>query len=273
MIHNALTIGGSDPSGGAGIQADIKAFSANGVYAMSVITALTAQNTQGVAAIHTPPSDFFTQQLKAVFDDCLPSALKLGMLANSDVIEALVKALDKYDCEHKVLDPVMVSTSGHSLLEPDAISLLKEQLIPRMTLITPNLIEAAFLLEQAVPSSIEQMQTMAEALVKTYDVNVLLKGGHLDSQTSPDLLLTKTGEAHWFETKRIDTKNTHGTGCTLSAAIVAHLAKLPCGLSESDQLAKAVEAAKDYVSNAIGGADQLSVGRGNGPTHHFAKWW
>lgn len=267
MIHNVLTIGGSDPSGGAGIQADIKAFSANGVYAMSVITALTAQNTQGVSAIHTPPCEFLEQQLKAIFEDCPPTALKLGMLANKDAIKTLVKVLDQYDCLYKVLDPVMVSTSGHSLLEPGAITELKQNLIPRMTLMTPNLIEAAFLLERDMVSSIEDMQKTAEALVNEYGVNVLLKGGHLAGETSPDLLLTKACEPYWFETKRINSQNTHGTGCTLSAAIAANLAK------SAGDLPLSIQQAKKYVSSAIAGADQLAVGSGHGPTHHFVKWW
>lgn len=267
MIHNVLTIGGSDPSGGAGVQADIKAFSANGVYAMSVITALTAQNTQGVRAIHTPPSTFFYQQLCAVFDDCPPAALKIGMLSNAEVIETLVTALDQYHCEHIVLDPVMVSSTGDSLLEPEAIVQLKQALLPKVSLITPNLIEAAFLLEQNTIETLEEMPAMAQALVDQYGVNVLLKGGHLSGDTSPDLLLTLTGEQHWFKTQRVNTQNTHGTGCTLSAAIVAHLAQ------SSGDLVASINAAKAYVSAAIAGADLLDVGSGHGPTHHFASLW
>lgn len=267
MIKNVLTIGGSDASGGAGIQADLKTFSANGVYGMSVITALTAQNTTGVYSTHTPPVDFLQDQINRVFEDIPPAALKIGMLSNADVIRGVVNSLTQYHCPHIILDPVMVSSTGHNLLDPEAIETLRDTLLPMTTMTTPNLTEVAFLLNTSIPACREEMVAAAREL-KNYSRNhVLLKGGHLSDSVSPDLLLTADGEQYWFETSRIDTKNTHGTGCTLSAAIVSFLA------TNGGDVIDAVTKSKDFVTEAIKYSDLLNVGRGAGPTHHFANIW
>jgi len=262
MIRNVLSIAGSDPSGGAGIQADIKAISANGAYAMAVLTALTAQNTQGVSGVHLVPPAFVGEQIDAVFADIRVDAIKVGMIATAEIAEAVADALQKHPAVPVVLDPVMIAKGGAPLLADDAIATVREALLPLATLLTPNLPEAAHLLGLPMAETRDDMAAQARALRALGPGAVLLKGGHLEAAESPDVLVTSEGE-HWFEAPRTATKNTHGTGCTLSAALAAHIAQ---GLSLPD----AVTAAKAYVAGAIAQADALSVGTGHGPTHHFA---
>ncbi|HIF9530518.1 TPA: bifunctional hydroxymethylpyrimidine kinase/phosphomethylpyrimidine kinase [Photobacterium damselae] len=257
-----LTIAGSDSGGGAGIQADIKAISATGGYACSVITALTAQNTQGVHGIYSIPANFVAEQLDTVFQDLDVKAVKIGMLSDSNIISIIAHKLRQYQPKYLVVDPVMVATSGDLLLEHNAISTLKEQLLPLADVITPNLPEAAALLDCAQPKTEEDMEAMIEQLRQLGAHSVLLKGGHLDNTTNSTDLLILPHDVLRFTTPRIDTQNTHGTGCTLSAAIASYLAQ---GYS----LTKAVKAAKHYISNAIAHADELQIGSGHGPVHHF----
>lgn len=262
MIPNVLSIAGSDPSGGAGIQADIKAISANGAFAMAAITALTAQNTRGVSGIHLVPPAFVQAQIAAVFDDIAVDAVKIGMIANAEIAGAVADALEAHGGVHVVLDPVMIAKGGAQLLQPDAVKTLRERLLPRATILTPNLPEAAHLLGVTVASTREDMAAQGAALCALGARAVLMKGGHLGGDDSPDCLVTKQGVS-WFEGARTQTANTHGTGCTLSSALAAQLAR---GLTPIE----AVGAAKSYVATAIKGADDLSVGTGHGPTHHFA---
>ncbi|HIF9175946.1 TPA: bifunctional hydroxymethylpyrimidine kinase/phosphomethylpyrimidine kinase [Photobacterium damselae] len=257
-----LTIAGSDSGGGAGIQADIKAISATGGYACSVITALTAQNTQGVHGIYSIPANFVAEQLDAVFQDLDVKAVKIGMLSDSNIISIIAHKLRQYQPKYLVVDPVMVATSGDLLLEHNAISTLKEQLLPLADVITPNLPEAAALLDCAQSKTEEDMEAMIEQLRQLGAHSVLLKGGHLDNTTNSTDLLILPHDVLRFTTPRIDTQNTHGTGCTLSAAIASYLAQ---GYS----LTEAVKAAKHYISNAIAHADELQIGSGHGPVHHF----
>ncbi|MGX9458711.1 bifunctional hydroxymethylpyrimidine kinase/phosphomethylpyrimidine kinase [Photobacterium damselae subsp. damselae] len=257
-----LTIAGSDSGGGAGIQADIKAISATGGYACSVITALTAQNTQGVHGIYSIPANFVAEQLDAVFQDLDIKAVKIGMLSDSNIISIIAHKLRQYQPKYLVVDPVMVATSGDLLLEHNAISTLKEQLLPLADVITPNLPEAAALLDCAQPKTEEDMEAMIEQLRQLGAHSVLLKGGHLGNTTNSTDLLILPHDVLRFTTPRIDTQNTHGTGCTLSAAIASYLAQ---GYS----LTEAVKAAKHYISNAIVHADKLQIGSGHGPVHHF----
>ncbi len=264
MIPNILSIAGSDPSGGAGIQADIKSISANDGYAMAAITALTAQNTQGVQAVEMMTPSFVASQIAAIRDDIRIDAVKIGMLGNADIIGAVVAALDGLDAP-VVLDPVMVAKGGDRLLAAEAVEALRRHLIPRATLITPNLPEAADLLGVAEARTREGMLAQAEHLADLGARAVLLKGGHLNGDASPDLLL-HPGGAEWLEGKRVDSRNTHGTGCTLSAAIAA-------GLGAGMPLSEAVARGKSYVTGAIAAADMLEVGQGHGPTHHFHALW
>ncbi|HIP61631.1 MAG TPA: bifunctional hydroxymethylpyrimidine kinase/phosphomethylpyrimidine kinase [Sulfurovum sp.] len=265
MIHTALSIAGSDPSGGAGIQADLKTFSARGVYGMSVITALTAQNTQGVHGVHLVPSDFVANQIKTVLDDIRVDAIKIGMIANASIAIAVADVLQNYPDIPIVLDPVMIAKGGHSLLEDDAVSALKERLLPLADILTPNLPEAASLLGEKIATSRDEIEKQGKALLELGSKAVLMKGGHLSTNESPDLLVSSIG-AVWFEQDRIETKNTHGTGCTLSSAIAAALAK---GQSNED----AIKDAKSYLLGAISAADSLHIGSGHGPTHHFHSLW
>ena len=265
MTAIALTIAGSDSSGGAGIQADLKTFAALGVYGASVITALTAQNTQGVSAIHDVPADFIAAQIDAVFTDLDIAAVKIGMLSQVATIEVVAAGLDRYRAQNIVLDPVMVAASGDRLLASDAIEALRRLLIPRALLITPNLPEAAALLDTRAATDERAMEAQARALIKLGARTVLIKGGHAQGPESVDLLVGKS-KTERLAAKRIATRNTHGTGCTLSSAIAAGLAK---GLD----LIAAVEAAKAYVTAAIAGADRLAVGHGHGPLHHFHAYW
>lgn len=261
MIYNALSIAGSDPSGGAGIQADLKVFSAHNVYGMAAITALTAQNTTGVSAIHTPPPEFVAEQIRMVFSDVRVDAVKIGMIANAEIAKAVATTLIEVEAQHIVLDPVMIAKGGAPLLAEDAMDCLRDNLLPLADIITPNLPEAAALLGEAEAQTRENMTAQAKRLLTLGPRNIYLKGGHFTGAESPDLVLTAASEV-WLDAPRIDTKNTHGTGCSLSAAIAANRA---CGASETE----AAEAAKKYITNAIAAADQLEVGQGHGPVYHF----
>jgi hydroxymethylpyrimidine/phosphomethylpyrimidine kinase len=264
-IPIALTIAGSDSSGGAGIQADLKTFSALGVYGASVIVALTAQNTRGVSAIHGVPPAFVTQQMDAVFSDLDVAAVKIGMLASPDLIEAVVEGLIRHKARNIVLDPVMVAATGARLLEEDAIAVLRDRLMPLAALVTPNLPEAAALLDAPLAQDEQEMRVQAERL-RSYGASaVLVKGGHSSSAESVDVLVAK-GMSQRYAAARIETANTHGTGCTLSSAIAA-------GLARGESLGAAVDGAKAYVTAAIEASDRLSVGHGHGPVHHFHALW
>lgn len=262
----ALTIAGSDSGGGAGIQADLKTFSALGVYGASVITALTAQNTRAVTGIHAVPPNFVRQQMDAVFDDLEVGAVKIGMLGDDALIRTVREGLDHHKPDWIVLDPVMVAKSGDALLAREAVASLIEHLLPVVHVITPNLPEAETLLGgQVTIDTPDAMSDAAERLLALGPKAVLLKGGHLQGQDAADYLLTTDGGI-WLPGRRFETKNTHGTGCTLSSAIAAGLAK---GLEP----AEAVKAAKAYISNAIASADSLTVGTGHGPVHHYHAFW
>jgi hydroxymethylpyrimidine/phosphomethylpyrimidine kinase len=261
----AVTIAGSDSSGGAGIQADVKTFSALGVYGASVIAALTAQNTMSVAAVHTVPPDFVVAQMDAVLSDLAVGAVKVGMLGDADVIAAVAAALDRHRQTKVVLDPVMAASSGRRLLSPDALDTLRKALVPRALVITPNLPEAAALLDAEEATDEPGMLRQAERLMALGANAVLMKGGHASGAESTDVLVTAAVSMR-ISGERIATRNTHGTGCTLSAAIAAGLAK---GL----RLPEAVREAKAYTTAAIAAADRLAVGNGPGPLHHFYRWW
>ena len=264
-IPIALTIAGSDSSGGAGIQADLKAFSACGVYGASVITALTAQNTRGVTGIHKVPADFITAQFDAVFDDLDIAAVKIGMVSEEDAIAAIVAGLKRRRPAHVVFDPVMVATTGARLLRPEAIDALRRDLIPQALLITPNLLEAAALLDDDVAVTAQAIEDQGRRLLALGCANVLIKGGHGSGPESTDYLIS-ADSVITLPAPRVPTKNTHGTGCSLSSAITAYLAK-------GRDLEAAVRAGKSYISAAIAAADQLNVGHGHGPVHHFHQWY
>jgi hydroxymethylpyrimidine/phosphomethylpyrimidine kinase len=260
----ALSIAGSDPSGGAGIQADLKTFSALGVYGAALPVALTAQNTMGVTGVHPVPPDFVAAGLKALFDDLAIDAVKIGMLPGAEVMEVVRADLARHpDCP-VVLDPVMVATSGDRLLPADAMQALRT-LFPLASVITPNLPEAAALLDAPIAASEDEMLDQARRLLALGPRAVLVKGGHRGGAEAVDLLVGAEGTRR-FAAPRIDTANTHGTGCTLSSAIAA-------GLARGLPLVEAVAAAKAYVSAAIAAADSLKVGHGHGPVHHFYAWW
>ena len=256
-MKTALTIAGSDCSGGAGIQADMKTMTMNGVYAMSAITALTAQNTTGVSAIQESTPDFLKQQIDAVFEDIYPDAVKIGMVASSELIRVIADRLRYYDAKNVVIDPVMVATSGSALMKNDAVQTLIEELLPLAILVTPNIPEAQVLSDLTIETK-ENMVTAAKQIGNNYHCAVLLKGGH--SINDANDLLYANGELVWFEGKRIDNPNTHGTGCTLSSAIASNLAK---GFT----LAESVQRAKDYISGAL--AAMLDLGKGSGPMNHL----
>jgi hydroxymethylpyrimidine/phosphomethylpyrimidine kinase len=265
MTAIALTIAGSDSSGGAGIQADLKTFAALGVYGASAITALTAQNTQGVEAVLVVPPDFVARQIKVVARDLNIGAVKIAMLATGEIIEAVAGALETLPGVPVVLDPVMVAASGDVLLDEDAIDTLRTVLLPRATLVTPNLPEAAKLLGEAEAKDERAMSEQAIALRRLGAKAVLIKGGHAQGDQAIDILVDDEGELR-LEAARVKTRNTHGTGCTLSSAVAAELAK---GAS----LREAAARAKAYVSAAVAAADQIEIGRGRGPVHHFHRWW
>lgn len=261
----ALTIAGSDSSGGAGIQADLKTFAALGVYGASVITALTAQNTQGVTGIHQVPADFVTGQIDAVFADLVIGAVKIGMVAELPVIGAIAAGLAKWRPMHIVLDPVMVATSGDRLLKSDAIEALRKNLIPLASLITPNLPEAAALLDERVATTESAIADQGKRLLAFGPRAVLIKGGHGQGAESTDYFVTGTGTVP-LSAPRVATKNTHGTGCSLSSAIAA-------GLAKGEDMQTAVRNGKTWISAAITAADRFTVGHGHGPIHHFHEFY
>jgi hydroxymethylpyrimidine/phosphomethylpyrimidine kinase len=260
----AVTIAGSDSGGGAGIQADLKTFSALGVYGASVIAALTAQNTKGVAAIHEVPADFITAQMDAVFSDLNVDAVKIGMLGSAAAIDAVARGLERHRQHNVVLDPVMIASSGEKLLRDDAVDALRK-LIARARVLTPNLPEAAALLDAPLARDEDEMREQAQKLLALGADAVLIKGGHGSGPESVDLLV-EADTCTRFAAPRIETRNTHGTGCTLSSAIAA-------GLAKKLLLVDAVSDGKAYVSSAIAAADRLGVGSGSGPVHHFSEWW
>lgn len=255
-MKTALTIAGSDSSGGAGIQADIKTMTMNGVYAMSAITALTAQNTMGVAAISEVTPQFLTQQIDAVFEDIYPDAIKIGMVSSSELIEVIAQRLEFYGAKNIVTDPVMVSTSGSELMKSDATDTLIKKLLPLSTLITPNIPEAQVLTGIVIKNK-EDMLVAAKAIGDNHGVAVLLKGGH--SISDADDLLYENGKYKWFKGERIENPNTHGTGCTLSSAIASNLAK-------GYTLEESIRRAKEYISGAL--KAMLDIGKGSGPMNH-----
>jgi hydroxymethylpyrimidine/phosphomethylpyrimidine kinase len=261
----ALTIAGSDSSGGAGIQADLKTFAALGVYGASVITALTAQNTLGVTGIHQVPADFVTAQIDAVFADLDVGAVKIGMVADLAVIDAIAAGLQRWSPRHVVLDPVMVATSGDRLLAEDAVEALRAKLVPRAAILTPNLPEAAALLNEPMASSEAAIESQGRRLLALGCPAVLIKGGHGQGSESIDYLVRESG-AIALATPRVATQNTHGTGCSLSSAIAA-------GLAKGEDLETAVRSAKAFISAAIAAADRFSVGHGHGPIHHFHRFY
>ena len=256
MIKKVLTIAGSDCSGGAGIQADIKTITAHKMYAMSVITALTAQNTLGVSGISEVSPEFVAAQLDSVFCDIFPDSVKIGMVSSAEIIDIIAKKLLEYKAKNIVLDPVMVSTSGSKLISDDAINTLKKSLIPIADIITPNVPEAEVLTGMQITSA-EDMETAARKISDFYGGAILIKGGHMVNDATD--LLYSNGGFEWFCAKKIDNPNTHGTGCTLSSAIACNLAK---GLSVADS----IKAAKDYLTGAI--AARLNLGSGSGPLEH-----
>ena len=255
-MKTALTIAGSDCSGGAGIQADLKTMTVNGVYAMSAITALTAQNTTGVAGILEVTPDFLKQQIDMIFDDIRPDAVKIGMVSSSALIRVIAERLRFYHAENIVVDPVMVATSGSALMKNDAVETLIDQLLPLATLVTPNIPEAQVLSGMSIETE-EEMEAAARKIGDACHCAVLVKGGH-NINDANDLLYTD-GKLQWFYGKRIDNPNTHGTGCTLSSAIAAHLAK-------GYPLTQSVQKAKEYISGAL--AAMLDLGKGSGPMNH-----
>lgn len=259
-MKNVLTIAGSDSSGGAGIQADLKTFCALGTYGMSVITAVTAQNTLGVTGVEEISPRMVAAQIDAVFQDIRVDAVKIGMVSSVDIIKTIASKLREYKAKNIVVDSVMVSKSGHHLLRPEARDVLIEELLSLAHVVTPNLMEAEVLTSIEI-SSIEHMEQAARAIHSMGPANVLVKGGHLEGDEAVDILFDGKNFAY-YKSKRIDTKNTHGTGCTLSSAIAAYLAK-------GYQVKEAVKKAKDYITVAI--KHSIELGKGAGPTHHFYK--
>ena len=265
MTSIAVTIAGSDSGGGAGIQADLKTFSALGVYGASVITALTAQNTKEVSAIHNVPADFVKEQINSVFSDLEVNAVKIGMLSSAEIINVVSDGLIRWNQKLVVLDPVMVATSGDRLIESDAIKSIIDQLFPIAKIITPNLAEAATLLDETIAETEEEMIKQGHALISLGAQCVLMKGGHGNGTESVDLFIS-TKEVIRFSATRINTKNTHGTGCTLSSAITA-------GLSKGLPMEQAIQNAKTYITGALKSSNELKIGHGSGPVHHFYDQW
>ena len=256
MMKTALSIAGSDCSGGAGIQADLKTMTMNGVYAMSAITALTAQNTMGVTAIEEVKPEFLKKQIDAIFTDIRPDAVKIGMVSSGKLIEVIAERLNYYKAKNIVVDPVMIATSGASLMESDALLKLKQELLPIARVITPNIYEAEILSSMTIKDEVD-MISAAKYISESYNCSVLVKGGH--SINDANDLLYENGQIKWFYGKRINNSNTHGTGCTLSSAIAANLAK-------GYDLELAVQRAKEYISGAL--EDMLDLGSGSGPMNH-----
>ncbi|MDA5558589.1 bifunctional hydroxymethylpyrimidine kinase/phosphomethylpyrimidine kinase [Shimia sp. MMG029] len=265
MAHIALTIAGSDSGGGAGIQADLKAFSALGTFGASVLTAVTAQNTQAVTAVHAIPLDVVRAQIDAVLSDLAVNAIKIGMLATPEIIHTVTDAIKGFTGP-VVLDTVMIAKSGDTLLADEAVSTLREVLLPRATVITPNLPEAARLLDQKMAQNDQEMVAQGRALCALGAQAVLMKGGHASGDICRDFLITSEGVAAEFTAPRKHTRNTHGTGCTLSSSVAAGLAK---GLALQDAVAEA----HSYLQGAIAAADDLNIGHGHGPLHHFHRVW
>ena len=257
-MKSVLTIAGSDSSGGAGIQADIKTIAAHALFAQSVITALTAQNTTGVFCVHDVPPAFVTKQIDVVFDDIRPDAVKIGMVSSAEIVGAIAEALVRNSAVNIVVDPVMVATSGSELASSDAVVALREKLIPMATVITPNVPEAEALFGGGIAMREDQERAACE-IARATGVAVLVKGGHGENDAN-DVLARPNGEAVWFEGERIDNPNTHGTGCTLSSAIA-------CGLAEGLSLEDSIAQAKRYITGAL--AAQLDLGRGSGPLNHM----
>lgn len=262
---NALTIAGTDPSGGAGIQADLKTFSALGAYGTSVITALVAQNTRGVQSVYNIAPEFVAAQMDSVLSDVRIDSAKIGMLANAEIVQAVAERLRHYQPPFVVLDTVMLAKSGDPLLAPEAVAAIRQLLLPQVAIITPNLPEAAALLGCAPAENERQMREQGRALLALGCKAVLIKGGHLSEQESPDWLFSAEGERR-FTAPRVATRHTHGTGCTLSAALAALRPR-------HANWAEAVAAAKGYLQKALEQADTLEVGHGIGPVHHFHAWW
>jgi len=265
MIPNVVSIAGTDPSGGAGIQADLKSFAANGAYGMAVITAVVSQTTTGVAGVLQMPADVVTLQLDTLLGDVRVDAVKIGMLGDAEVIAAVAGAIDRWDLHDVVLDPVMVAKSGDSLLDPEAVAALRDLLLPRVDLVTPNVPEAARLLGVAPAGGVDSQRKQAEQLQDLGARRVLLKGGHLGGPTSTDVLVGD-GPAAYLTADRVATTNDHGTGCTLSSAIAALRPQRPTWTA-------AVTDAKAYLTGALAAADRLDVGHGHGPVHHFWALW
>ena len=264
--HRVLTIAGSDSGGGAGIQADLKTFSALECYGMSAVTALTAQNTLGVSAIHPVPPEFAAAQIAAVFEDIGADAVKIGMLYSARLIRVVAEQLRQYEARHIVLDPVMVAQSGDRLLEDDAVGAIREYLMPLAEVVTPNVPEAEVLAGRRITGP-DDMEAAGLGLARYGSEAVLLKGGHLEEVDSSDLLYL-CREKRWvrFPAERIASRNTHGTGCTLSSAIAAHLAR-------GDDLEAAVRQAKIYITAALRAGAAYRLGNGHGPVHHFFRYW
>ncbi len=275
MLHNvdkamafipvALTIAGSDSGGGAGIQADLKTFAALGVYGCSAITSLTAQNTLGVQGVLPTPPEFVGAQIQSVLSDIDVGAIKTGMLATAKIIDLVADTLTQYTRIPLIIDPVMIATSGDCLLAQDAIAVLIKKLIPLATIVTPNLIEAAALLGRPIARNQLEVQQQAKQILAMGAQAVLIKGGHAQSDEANDFLLTSSAQFN-FTAPRIATKNTHGTGCALAAAIAA-------GLAKNLTVADAVKQAKEYLHNALVHASELRIGRGSGPVHHFYQFY
>ncbi len=263
--HNLLSIAGTDPSGGAGIQADLKTFSALGAYGTTVITALVAQNTRGVQSIYPISADFVAAQLDSVLGDVRIDSAKIGMLGDAAIVRAVAEKLRQYPIPYVVLDTVMVAKSGDFLLAPDAVSAMRDVLLPLASIITPNLPEAAALLGCRAAANEEDMRAQGRALLDHGCQAVVMKGGHLHGGSSPDWLITAAEERR-FDAPRVNTRHTHGTGCTLSSALAA-LRPL------HDDWAQTLSAAKDWLQQALLHADDLQVGHGIGPVHHFHQWW
>lgn len=264
MTAIAVTIAGSDSGGGAGIQADLKTFSALGVYGASVITAVTAQNTRGVSAVEDISPTVVAAQIDAVFSDLAVSAVKIGMASRRETIEVIAAGLKRYG-RLAVIDPVMVATSGDHLMHPDAIATLREELLPLALILTPNLPEAALLTGRAIAETETEIARQAEMLLKLGARSVLMKGGHAKGKDATDVLFGGADVLN-LSRPRIETRNDHGTGCTLSAAIAA-------GLAKGKPIEDAVVAAKAYLHDALVAADRLTIGQGRGPVHHFHHWW
>ncbi len=266
QYNRVLTIAGSDSGGGAGIQADIKTISACGCYAMSAITAITVQNTMGVSDVHPVPSTIIEGQINAVLSDIGADAIKIGMLHSSEVIMSVTKTLRLYNVKNIVLDPVMVSTSGHKLIQDEAIETLIKELLYMARVITPNIPEAEILLGKKI-NNLHELPSLAKELSSNRKISVLLKAGHLSEKELTDIFYNaETDQLLELTSERIETRNTHGTGCTLSSAIAAYLAH---GLS----LNEAVQQAKEYINKAITEGISYKIGKGHGPVHHFYKYW